>query len=76
MKFKIKSKRATAGQALIEYLLLFSFMTFISISMVKGLGKTMLSSVGIMGYELTEQFTVGVCEHLCFFTGYENQGKD
>jgi hypothetical protein len=76
MKLKTKSKRATAGQALIEYLLLFSFMTFISISMVKGLGKTMLSSVGIMGHELTEQFTVGVCKELCFFSGYTNQGKE
>jgi hypothetical protein len=71
----INAKKKSAGQALIEYLLLFSFMTFISISMVKGLGKTMLTSVGVMGYELTEQFTVGVCKKLCFFTGYENQEK-
>lgn len=63
------------GQALIEYLLIFSFMTFIAINMVKGLGKTMLSSVGYLGYELTEQFTIGVCEKECFFTGYVNQEK-
>ena len=71
----IKKISGSAGQALIEYLLIFSFMTFVSISMVKGLGKTMFSSVGILGYELTEQFTVGVCKNLCFFTGYENQEK-
>ena len=63
------------GQALIEYLLIFSFMTFIAISMVKGLGTTLLSSVGYMGYELTEQFTVGVCDKECFFDGYVNKGK-
>jgi hypothetical protein len=72
---KIKMKMKAQGQALIEYLLIFSFMTFIAISMVKGLGKTLFSSVGYMGYELTEQFTIGVCEQECFFSGYQNQGK-
>jgi hypothetical protein len=71
----IKIKMRDQGQALIEYLLIFSFMTFITISMVKGLGKTLFSSVGYMGYELTEQFTIGVCETECFFSGYVNQGK-
>lgn len=71
----IKTKVRAQGQALIEYLLIFSFMTFIAISMVKGLGKTLLGSVGYMGYELTEQFTIGVCEKECFFNGYINQGK-
>jgi hypothetical protein len=50
-------------------------MTFITISMVKGLGKTVLSSVGYMGYEITEQFTIGVCKSECFFSGYINQEK-
>lgn len=71
----IKKSKA-AGQAMIEYLLLFSFMTFISISMVKGLGKTLFKSVGYLGYELTEQFTIGVCKSECFYTGYKNQAKN
>ena len=71
----IKIKMRDQGQALIEYLLIFSFMTFITISMVKGLGKTLFSSVGYMGYEITEQFTIGVCKSECFFTGYSNQEK-
>lgn len=61
-----------SGQALIEYLLVFSFMTFIGINMVKGLGKTMTTSIGIIGYELTEQFTIGVCDKHCYFRSYEN----
>lgn len=73
---KIKIKMRAQGQALIEYLLIFSFMTFITISMVKGLGKTMFSSVGFLGYELSEQFTVGVCQKDCFFGGYVNRGKN
>lgn len=68
-----KIRRLARGQALIEYLLIFSFMTFIAINMVKGLGKTLYSSVGHIGYELTEQFTVGVCKKECFFSGYKNQ---
>jgi len=71
----IISLKFKKGQALIEYLLIFSFVTFISISLVKGLGKTMLSSIGYLGYELTEQFTVGVCKKLCFYEGYRNQEK-
>lgn len=66
-------KSSSLGQALIEYLLIFSFMTFISIGMVKGLGKTMLGSIGKLGFELTEQFSVGVCKKLCFYSGYENE---
>lgn len=70
MKHKIQMR--ASGQALIEYLLVFSFMTFVGINMVKGLGKTLTTSVGIIGYELSEQFTVGVCKTHCFFRSYEN----
>ena len=50
-------------------------MTFITINMVKGLGKTMSQSVGYLGFELTEQFTIGVCKTECFYSGYKNQEK-
>lgn len=63
------------GQALIEYLLIFAFVTFIAIGMVRGLGKTLTTSVGYIGYELTEQLTVGVCAKFCYFNGYNNQQK-
>ena len=62
-----------SGQALIEYLLVFSFMVFLSINLVKGLGKTTLKSVGILGSEITEQLTIGVCPKLCFYSSYKNQ---
>ena len=74
MTFKIKFR--DQGQALIEYLLIFSFMTFISIGMVRGLSKTLLSSIGFLGYELTEQFSVGVCAKECFFAKYKNGAND
>jgi hypothetical protein len=72
----IRKKSKSSGQALIEYLFIFSFMTFVTINMVKGLGKTLLTSVGVLGYELTEQFSVGVCPKECFFNAYKNQGSN
>jgi Flp pilus assembly pilin Flp len=72
----INSKeQSRAGQALVEYLLLFSFVTFLAIGMVRGLGKTLTTSIGYIGYELTEQFTIGVCPTLCFYNDYKNQEK-
>jgi hypothetical protein len=71
-----KNRMSThSGQALIEYLLIFCFMVFLSINLVKGLGKTTLQTVGYLGYELTEHLTVGVCKKNCFFSGYLNQDK-
>lgn len=64
-----------SGQALVEYLLIFSFMVMLSLGLVKGLGRTMTASVGVLGYELTEQFTIGVCQKLCFYNGYVNQER-
>ena len=71
----IPKKSLTKGQALIEYLFIFSFMTFVTMNMVKGLGTTLFKSVGYIGYELTEQLTVGVCKNECFYSGYSNQEK-
>ncbi len=65
----------TAGQALVEYLLIFSFLTIFVIGMAKGLSKIIANSVGYIGYGLTEQFTVGVCKRYCFYTGFQNQEK-
>jgi len=69
---RIKNPISNYGQALIEYLLIFAFMTFVAINMIKGLGATMLSSVGYIGFELTQQLSVGVCKQGCFYNGYRN----
>jgi len=63
------------GQALVEYLLIFSFLTLFVIGMAKGLSKIIANSVGYIGYGLTEQFTVGVCKRHCFYNGFQNQEK-
>jgi hypothetical protein len=63
------------GQAMIEYLLIFSFVTFFSINIVKSLGNTMLKTVGYLGFEISEQLTVGVCSKECFMDGFKNQDR-
>ena len=62
------------GQATVEYILLFSFMAFILVNFVNGLGKMVGTSMGSLGYALTQQLTIGVCPNQCFFNGYTNQG--
>ena len=64
-----KNKR---GQALIEYLIIFSFMSLVAINMVKGLGGFMRESMGGLGHALTQQLTIGICKKHCFFEGYKN----
>lgn len=54
------------GQALIEYILIFGFMIFLSVNFVKSLNTTMSKSVGSLAYELTEQLSVGACKKNCF----------
>jgi Flp pilus assembly pilin Flp len=64
-----------SGQALIEYLILFSFMALIAINMVKGMGGMLTSSIGTIGQQLTQQLTIGVCEKECWYSEYENRTK-
>ncbi len=68
-------KSSQRGQALIEYILIFSFITFLSVSFVKSLNLIMTNSVGSLAYELTEQLTVGVCKKRCFYSGFINEEK-
>ncbi len=60
------------GQALVEYLLIFGFIALIALNIVKGLGTAMSESVGSLGYILTQQLSVGVCNTNCYFGGYKN----
>lgn len=64
---------ARQGQALIEYLIVFSFIALIAVNLVKGLGNFMGGTVGSLAYELTQQLTTGVCKSQCFYDGYINK---
>lgn len=65
-----------SGQALIEYLILFSFMSIIGVGMVKGLSSIMENSVNRFGYILSKHLSVGVCPQDCLYGGYLNSIPD
>jgi hypothetical protein len=60
------------GQALVEYLLLFSMLALISVSIVKSMHEYIGETVEALNYTLQEQLTVGVCDRECFFYGFRN----
>lgn len=60
------------GQAMIEYLLVMSFLAIIGIKMSRGFSNFMALSIGNLGHVLSVHLTVGVCKENCFFKGFKN----
>jgi len=69
-------KLGKKGQAMVEYILIFSFMAFILVNFVNALGAMVGTSMGSLGNALTRQLTVGVCQEFCFYNGFANQGSE
>lgn len=68
----VKIFKSTNGQATIEYVLLFAFMTTISIGIVRSVGTGISSSVGSLGYVITKELQTGICARECFNNSYRN----
>jgi Flp pilus assembly pilin Flp len=64
--------RKDSGQATVEYILIFAFMSLISIGMVKSIGTGLSESVKSLGWVLTQELSTGVCPKQCFYSGYKN----
>jgi hypothetical protein len=64
------------GQALLEYIIIFSFLALIAIKMVQGVNGYITDTMGNMAYYLTQQLSVGVCDQHCFFSGYKNKANN
>lgn len=62
-----------SGQAVIEYILIFAFMSFIVINLVNLFAGYLGTSMGGLAYALTQQLSVGVCPQDCLFNGYGNR---
>jgi Flp pilus assembly pilin Flp len=60
------------AQATIEYILLFAFMSMISIGIVKSIGGSLSTSVGTLAFALSQELSTGVCARECFYNGYAN----
>ena len=65
----------SAGQALVEYLLILAFITTISLNLIKGFSDFMKTSVGSLGHELSVNLSSGVCPRMCFYSGYRNGNR-
>lgn len=61
-----------AGQAVIEYLFLFAFMSLIALNFVKGLSEYITDTQGSLAYYLSQHLSVGVCESECFVGKFRN----
>lgn len=65
--------KCNEGQALLEYLLIFVFLSFISINGLKLLNKSFNHMVGSLGRAVNQQLSVGVGPRdTSFLKGYDN----
>lgn len=68
----LKIKKTRGGQAVLEYLIVFSFISLIGIKLVQSFHGFMANTVGGLGHVLTVKLTSGVCLQNCFYAGYKN----
>ncbi len=60
------------GQAIVEYLIVFSFMAIIAIKMATGLQGFVKTTMGGLSKALTWQLSSGVCPRNCFYKSFSN----
>ncbi|TNF01291.1 MAG: hypothetical protein EP326_04700 [Deltaproteobacteria bacterium] len=68
----MKLKRSAAGQALIEYIIIFSFMAIIAMKMVDAINGYLTGTMGNLAFYLSQQLSVGVCKKKCFVDSFKN----
>lgn len=66
------NKLTEVGQALVEYLIVFVFITFLGVQFINGFSSFLNDSFGNLGHVVSMNLTVGVCDNNCFFLGYKN----
>lgn len=66
----LKTKKI--GQAVIEYLLVLSLMTFLGLKILTYVRDFLDTSITNLSHVISIHLTVGVCKGNCFFTNYLN----
>lgn len=61
-----------SGQALVEYILVFAFLSTISLQLVRGFTNFMTETLGNVGHVMSYNLSVGVCDTECFYRSYNN----
>lgn len=65
-----------AGQATIEYIFIFAFMSLIGVALANLIGGSIGNSARSLGWALTQELSTGVCNSQCFFSNYQNGVTD
>lgn len=66
----------SAGQATIEYILIFSFISLIGVGLARTIGGSISTSVKSLGWVLSQELSTGICRTQCFYGGYKNGMAD
>lgn len=64
------------GQATIEYIMIFAFMSLIGVGLANAIGGSIAGSAKSLGWALSQELSTGVCPSQCFFGGYKNRVSD
>jgi len=64
--------KKNSGQALVEYLVVFSFMAIIAIKLATGIQGFIKTTMGGLSKALTMQLSSGVCKSNCFYKSFSN----
>jgi hypothetical protein len=67
-----KYKNNNAGQALVEYMLIFSLFALIAFGLTNSFNNLMGNFTTSFSVILSQHLSVGVCRSECFFYGYGN----
>lgn len=69
----MKSHRKNLGQATIEFIFIFAFMSLIGLGIGKTIFDGLRSSVMSLGWVLSQELSTGVCPTRCFYADYQNR---
>jgi hypothetical protein len=67
-----KQNSRSHGQALMEYLIVFGFMSLFAIALMKNFSGFMATSVGNLAFVLQQHLSIGVCKDHCWQETYGN----
>jgi len=67
-----RSSKKNAGQAVVEYIFILSFIALMGTKMTSMFSTMMADSIGNLAFVLSNELTVGVCKDNCFFDGFKN----
>jgi hypothetical protein len=72
MSLKRKKSNSSLGQAVVEYLVVFGFISIFAMLLMKNFSGYMSTTFGNMAFVLQQHLSVGVCKDICWQEGYGN----